>query len=118
MQIKGKLIVLGQTIQVSDKFSKRDFVVQTDEMYPQSIQMQLSQDKCNLLDGIHVNDVIEVDFNLRGREWTNPQGEVKYFNTLDAWRITPIQQNQTPQSQPTQTEPAKAQCKGYDDLPF
>lgn len=124
MQIKGRLIVLGQTIQVSDKFSKRDFVIQTDETYPQSIQMQLSQDKCSLLDGVEINDTIEVDFNLRGREWTNQQGEVKYFNTLDAWRITTMQQNQTyapqpvPESQPTQTESQQSTSQEEDDLPF
>jgi hypothetical protein len=56
-------------------------------MYPQDIQFQLTQDKCSLLDGFNINDQIDVSFNLRGREWTSPQGEVKYFNSLDAWRI-------------------------------
>ena len=86
-EVKGKLIVKGQTIVVSEKFSKRCFVVETSDTYPQVIEMQLSQDKCALLDSINVGDEINVSVNLRGRSWTNPQGETKYFNTLEAWRI-------------------------------
>ena len=120
MQTKGKVIVINPTVQVSEKFAKRDFVIETDETYPQKIQFQLSQDKCNLLDGININSIIEVDFNLRGREWTNPQGEVKYFNTLDAWRITPMQQQQTyaPPAVPTPPQPSQEASQSDDDLPF
>ncbi len=84
----GTLKVLNDTVQVSERFSKREFVV-TDNanMYPQDILFQATQDKCNLLDSFQINDQIEVSFNLRGREWTSPQGEIRYFNTLEAWRI-------------------------------
>ena len=88
MQLTGTIKMIGQTTQVSEKFSKRDFVV-TDSsgMYPQEILFQATQDKCGLLDTVQVGQEVTVHFNLRGREWTNPQGEVKYFNTLEAWRI-------------------------------
>ena len=87
-KLSGTVKVVNQTVQVSETFSKRDFVVtESSSMYPQDISFQLSQDKCSLLDGVNVNDTIEVSFNIRGREWTSPQGEVKYFNSLDAWRI-------------------------------
>ncbi len=87
-KLTGTLKVLNPTVQVSEKFSKREFVVtETSSMYPQDIMFQLTQDKCSLLDGYNVNDQVEVSFNLRGREWTSPQGEVKYFNSLDAWRL-------------------------------
>ena len=87
-KLTGTLKVLNPTVQVSEKFSKREFVVtESSSMYPQDIMFQLTQDKCSLLDGYNVNDQIEVSFNLRGREWTSPQGEVKYFNSLDAWRL-------------------------------
>lgn len=87
-KLTGTLKVLNPTVQVSEKFSKREFVVtESSSMYPQDILFQLTQDKCSLLDGYNVNDQIDVSFNLRGREWTSPQGEVKYFNSLDAWRI-------------------------------
>lgn len=88
MDITGKLKVKNDTQTVSDKFKKREFVL-TDESskYPQDIQFQLTQDKCGLLDNTNVGSEIKVHFNLRGREWVSPKGEVKYFNTLEAWRI-------------------------------
>lgn len=87
-KLTGTVKVLNPTVQVSEKFSKREFVVtESSSMYPQDILFQLTQDKCSLLDGFSVNEQVEVSFNLRGREWTSPQGEVKYFNSLDAWRI-------------------------------
>jgi hypothetical protein len=48
---------------------------------------QLTQDKCSLLDAFMEGQQVEVSFNLKGREWTSPQGEVKYFNTLEAFRV-------------------------------
>jgi len=90
-KLQGTLKVINPTQQVSEKFSKREFVVtENSSMYPQDILFQLTQDKCSLLDGLNVNEQIEVSFNLRGREWTSPQGEVKYFNTLEAWRLDKV----------------------------
>jgi hypothetical protein len=68
-------------------------------MYPQDISFQATQDKCSMLDAIQPNDQVEVSFNLRGREWTSPQGEVKYFNSLEAWRIEKVGQGM-PQGMP------------------
>jgi len=87
--LKGEVKVISETRQVSEKFKLREFVI-TDAsgQYPQVIQFQASQDKGDLLDNFNPGDQVEVSFNLRGREWTNPQGEVKVFNTLDAWKIT------------------------------
>jgi hypothetical protein len=88
MELKGVIKVIGQTIQVSEKFSKREIVLtDNSSMYPQDISFQLDQDKCSLADGLNVGDEVNLSFNLRGREWTSPQGEVKYFNTLQAWKI-------------------------------
>ncbi len=90
-KLNGIVKLVNQTVQVSEKFSKREFVVtDASSMYPQDIMFQTTQDKCALLDNIQVNDQVEVTFNLRGREWTSPQGEVKYFNSLDAWRIEKV----------------------------
>jgi hypothetical protein len=87
-KLAGTVKVINPTVQVSEKFSKREFVItDSSSMYPQDIMFQLTQDKCALIDGVQANDQVEVSFNLRGREWTSPQGEVKYFNTLEAWRI-------------------------------
>lgn len=86
-QLTGKLIVKNDTQQVSEKFSKREFVIETQDTYPQKILFQLTQEKCALLDNAKVGDTLNVSFNLKGRSWTNPQGETKYFNTIEAWRI-------------------------------
>lgn len=87
-KLQGVIKIVNPTVQISEKFSKREFVLtDNSSMYPQDILFQLTQDKCSLLEGFQPNDVVEVSFNLRGREWTNPQGEVKYFNSLDAWRL-------------------------------
>jgi len=106
MEVKGKLIVKNDTVAVSEKFSKRTFVIKTDETYPQEIELQLTQDKCNLIDGINLGDELNVSINIMGRSWTNPQGEVKYFNTLQAWKIQ--REAAAPSSAPAPKE----------DLPF
>ena len=86
--IKGKIKVVQETNQVSDKFKKREFVlIDESGQYPQSIQFECKQDKVSLLDEIKEGSEVSVRFNLQGREWINPQGETKYFNSLDCWAI-------------------------------
>jgi|SRR5690606_9292433 len=89
MDIKGKIVDIFETTRVSDKFQKREFVVEYAEnpSYPEYIKFELIQDKCDLLDSYKVNQPIQVHFNLKGRKWTDPQGSVKYFNTLQAWKL-------------------------------
>ena len=88
MDLTGILKVKMDAIQVSEKFKKREFVItDNSSQYPQQICFQLTQDKCGLIDQYKVGDELKVHFNLRGREWTSPKNEVKYFNTLEAWRI-------------------------------
>jgi len=88
MEVTGTLKVKFDTQRVSDKFQKREFVLTTDANtpYPQHVSFQVTQDKCNLLDNFNPGEDLKVQFNLRGREWNGPQG-IKYFNTLEAWRI-------------------------------
>ncbi len=126
-KLTGTLKVIKDTVQVTEKFSKREFVVsENSSMYPQDIIFQAAQDKCSMLDGFNENDQVEVSFNLRGREWTSPQGEVKYFNTLDAWRIEKVGQGM-PQggpsdmnldSTPSSAPQVNTQSDEDDDLPF
>ena len=116
-QLKGKLIVKGDEQQITEKFKKREFVIQDeDEKYPQVISFQLVQDKCSLLEAYNEGDVITVDFNLRGREWTSPKdGQTKYFNSLEAWRI------EGDAAAPAAVPAAAAATTGSeapDDLPF
>ena len=127
-QLKGTIKIIKETRKVSDKFSVREFVVtEGTGMYPQDIMFQAAQDKYAMLDAFNENDQVTVSFNLRGREWTSPQGEVKYFNTLDAWRIEKDAQgmpaggpsdmgdlsSSAPAAPTASTEP-----EAGDDLPF
>jgi len=117
-KLTGRVIAINPTQVISEKFSKREFVIETQDKYPQLVMFQATQDKCTLLDNVKLNDNIEVSFNLRGREWTSPAGEVKYFNTLEAWRIelegsAPVQTPNAPVQQ--STTPANEE---EDDLPF
>jgi hypothetical protein len=104
--MKGKVKVVGTTLQISEKFSKREFVVTDDtNMYPQDIMFQLTQDKCNLIDSLAIGDEVEVSFNLNGREWVNPKGESKFFNTLDVWKINKVGSNAVKNAQGQGFEP-------------
>jgi hypothetical protein len=87
MELQGRIIMIGNTQVVSDKFKKRDFVIETSEKYPQSIQIQLTQAKCDLIDKVKIGDDVNVHINIQGRSWASPQGETKYFNTISAWKI-------------------------------
>ena len=120
MQVAGKLIVVNPTQVVSEKFSKREFVIETKDQYPQQVMFQLTQDKCNLLDGVAVGNQLEVSFNLRGREWTSPAGEVKYFNTLEAWRLERLDGNGESIQDKARVDQMKAHAPNEeeDDLPF
>jgi hypothetical protein len=105
MQLKGKIKLVGETEQVSDKFKKRELVITTNDnpTYPQHISVQCTNDKCVMLDNLSVGQEVSIEANLRGREWTSPSGQVKYFNTIEVWKLDVI------------GESAKAPV---DDLPF
>ncbi|UYW00836.1 DUF3127 domain-containing protein [Flavobacterium agricola] len=87
MEISGRIKFIGQQQQITATFSKRELVVTTEEQYPQHILVEFTQDKCPLLDAYQVGEPVRVSINLRGREWVNPQGETKYFNSIQGWRI-------------------------------
>src|SRR4051812_14315746 len=85
----GRLHAIYETKQVSERFTKREFVMELvdNPKYPQTVLFQLTGDRVSQLDGMNVGDQVRIEFNLRGREWRSPQGEVKYFNSLDVWKI-------------------------------
>lgn len=90
-EVKGILHVKGQTQQRYEKFSTRPFTIKVmDEKYEQFITFELVNDRTDLIDTFGVGEEITVSFNLKGRQWTSPQGEVKYFNTLEAWKVQGI----------------------------
>lgn len=88
MEILGKIKLINQTQTFgSNGFRKREMVVVTDEQYPQMIMVEFIQDKCDILNNYSVGEDVKVSINLRGREWINPEGAAKYFNTIQGWRI-------------------------------
>ena len=88
IEIKGKIVGINDTIVVSESFSKREFKVTTDETYPNTFKVQVTKDKCALLDKFKVNDEVNVHCNLNGKDWTNPTTQIiSNFLTLDCWKI-------------------------------
>lgn len=87
MELTGTIKLVKDTQEVSASFKKREFVITTDEQYPQDIQLEMTQAKCEELDAFPVGSKVKVSINVRGREWINPQGEAKYFNTLQGYKI-------------------------------
>ncbi len=119
--ITGTLKVKSAEQQVSEKFRKREFVItDNSSQYPQHISFQLTQDKCSLIDSCKVGEDIKVFFNLRGREWKSPKdGELKYFNSLEAWKIEKAgnaQGSSAPVAEPDIT--SFSASEGENDLPF
>jgi uncharacterized protein DUF3127 len=89
MEVTGKVHEVGETVIVSEKFQKRDFVIEYAEnpQYPEFIRFEAHQDKCDKLDELRPGDEVKVYFNLRGRPWTDKTGKTSYFNTLALWKF-------------------------------
>jgi hypothetical protein len=89
MNVTGKLVEIFETAKIKETFQKREFVLEyaTNPKYPELVKFEVVQDKCALLDDFRVGQDVSVEFDLRGRRWTDQQGTVKYFNTLQAWRL-------------------------------
>jgi len=88
INIEGRIERISDSVQVSEKFTKRNFVINTEGQYPDKFEMQFTQDKVSILDKYKEGDLVEVGVNIRGREWANPStGEIKHFVSLDAWSI-------------------------------
>ncbi len=128
MEVTGKIRVINPEQQVSASFRKRELVVATEEQYPQYISINFVQDKCDLLNNYNVGEAVKVSINLRGREWVNPQGETKYFNDIQGWRIERLQAEAPAAAAPSAMAPmppAEAFAPAtnfneeeHDDLPF
>jgi len=123
MDATGKIVEVGQVQQISDRFRKRDIVLEiaTNPQYPEYVQFQFVQDRCDLLDNMQPGQTATIHFDLRGRKWTNPQGEVRYFNTLQGWRIQlEGAQQQRQAAPPVDSIPPPPEFTGgqVDEIPF
>jgi len=124
MELQGKVKVIGNEQQVSATFKKRELVIVTDSQYPEHILIEFNQDKTDLLNGLSIGQEVKVSINIRGREWVNPQGETKYFNSISGWKVEKLQ-SEAPSTQlapvpaASTFEPASNFTKEeHDDLPF
>ena len=124
MEVTGKIKVVNPEQQVSASFKKRELVVTTEEQYPQHIMIEFTQDKCDLLNNYSIGEPVKVSINLRGREWVNPQGETRYFNSIQGWRIEKLVADApAPSAPPMPAAQAFAPATNLnedepDDLPF
>ena len=125
MEIQGRIKMIDETKTYGNNgFRKRELVVTTEEQYPQHILVEFVQDKTDLLNSYQVGQLVKVSINLRGREWVNPQGETKYFNSIQGWRIENMEVTQSnPEMPPVPPmeafEPAEEFSEeDHDDLPF
>ena len=123
MEILGKIKWIDETKTYgTNGFRKREVVVTTEEQYPQHILIEFIQDKCELLNSYQVGQTVTIGINLRGREWVNPEGETKYFNSIQGWRIeaqSNIASEMPPMPPPESFQPADDEINEVDDdLPF
>ena len=124
MEVIGKIKWIDEIKEYgSNGFKKREVVVTTEDQYPQHILVEFVQDKCEILNSFQIGNNVKIGINLRGREWTNPEGQVKYFNSIQGWRIDLID-DETSQELPPMPPPMpsenidKNQSEEEDDLPF
>ncbi|MDF0715126.1 DUF3127 domain-containing protein [Muricauda sp. 334s03] len=125
MEVQGRIKMIDETKTYGNNgFRKREVVVTTEEQYPQHILVEFVQDKCDLLNNYSVGQMVKISINLRGREWVNPQGETKYFNSIQGWRIENLQSEPAADNMPPVPpmeafEPADdLNEEDHDDLPF
>ncbi len=122
-EIQGKLIEKFDAQQVTDRFRKREFVLETRENtgsneFVETIKIQLTQDRCDLIDSMNIGDDLKVSFNIRGRRWEK-NGQVSYFNNLEAWRIeAAVKPDQGENPPPPEAEDIPEADGPTDDLPF
>lgn len=117
MEVTGKIKLINETQTFGAKgFAKRELVVTTNEQYSQMIMIEFVQDKCDLLNSYNVGDDVKVSINLRGREWINPEGVAKYFNSIQGWRIEKAEAQDLPSVD--QFQPSNVNNSEPNNLPF
>ena len=116
-ETSGRLHVVSDTRQVTERFRKREFVVELADnpRFPQFVQFELTGDRCDQLDDYKVGEEVRVEFSLRGREWKSPKGETKYFNSLDVWTLSRVGASGRTRDAFTDDEPPPP---SDEDVPF
>ena len=123
MELLGKIKVIGEVKTYGEKgFRKRELVLTTEEQYPQHILIELVQNNCELIDNFQIGETVRIGINIRGREWVNPEGETKVFNSIQGWRIEKVEDDYESQLPPLPTKEdlniSESSENEPDDLPF
>ena len=123
-EITGKVIDILPVNQVSDKFRKREFVIEKKEsgggaVFVDYVKFQLVQDKCDLINESYLNEEVKIWFNLKGNKWER-DGRINYFTNLDAWKIEKVtaQGKEVPSQAHTALEDNPPEVDELSDLPF
>ena len=124
-ELTGKLVAKMETMQRSETFKTREFVVEKSEdingrTITNYIKFQCVQDKTSMPDRFNLGDEIKVFFNIKGSRWSR-DGKEGYITNLDAWKMETIKMNT-----PVQTKaegsyndiPPVSTTEQLDDLPF
>lgn len=109
MELQGTIKKIGEIQTFPSGFQKRELILLTEEQYPQPISIEFLSEKINLLDHCTEGERVKISINIRGREWTNPQGEIKYFNSITAWRLEKTDEGGSAGFTPTPTAQQPAQ---------
>lgn len=126
MEVTGKFYKIQDVQEITEKFKKKEFVLEmsTNPAYVEKVIFQLSQDRVDLIDSYKEGDEVKVHYNLKGREWTSPKGEVKFFNTLDVWKVEDVSSESNDNPQRNEEDLTKRvdlnenSSDDDDDLPF
>jgi hypothetical protein len=115
MELQGTVKKIFEIQSFPSGFQKREMVILTQEQYPQPISIEFLSEKISLLDHISEGDQVKIGINIRGREWTNPEGQVKYFNSITGWRLEKISETSP---EPVQATFAAPQAEANNENPF
>ena len=125
MELSGKIKWIDETKTYgTNGFRKREVVITTEEQYPQHILVEFIQDKCDLMNSYQVGQDVKIGINIRGREWVNPEGQTKYFNSIQGWRIEKLSESEVTDDIPpvpnsdSFDQPKESNNDEPDDLPF
>lgn len=96
MELQGEIKKIFETQTFASGYQKRELILVTEEQYPQPISIEFLSEKVGLLDRFSTGEKVKIFINIRGREWTNPQGETKYFNSIVGWKIELLETGKKP----------------------
>lgn len=118
-KVQGAIKAISEPQQITEKFSKVEMVIETtDDLYPQTLLIEWPNDSASKVAAFGEGDIVEIDINIRGREWTSPKGDVRHFISLTGWRISAVTGGGASAPAPSAAPAPPATEEEDDDLPF